>query len=196
MRKSCATGSAACAASLARRRDRRMSASSSSMASRSLCTTGQEAAMAAQLAARHHPRRRRDRRGCHLQCAHHPLRAAFGFTFAPEARGLPADFEVRGEVVMPIEGFLKINREREEQGLAPAANPRNAAAGTIRTLEPNIVAQRRLDFYGYFALRNGENIFWRAVESAGCALGRRLPRQSAPQGRRLPRRSARVHRQG
>jgi DNA ligase (NAD+) len=82
-----------------------------------------------------------------------------------ERAGMPAEFEVRGEVVMPIEGFLKLNREREQQGLAPAANPRNAAAGTIRTLEPNIVAQRRLDFYGYFALRNGENIFGEQLQA-------------------------------
>ena len=74
--------------------------------------------------------------------------------------GLPAQFEVRGEVVMPISGFLRMNEERESQGLAPAANPRNAAAGTIRTLEPIIVAQRRLDFYAYFALdANGEPLF-------------------------------------
>ena len=65
---------------------------------------------------------------------------------------LPADFEVRGEVVMPQAAFLKMNEEREAQGLSPAANPRNAAAGTIRTMEPNIVAQRRLDFYAYFLL--------------------------------------------
>ena len=67
--------------------------------------------------------------------------------------GLPASFEVRGEVVMPHAAFRRLNQEREAQGLAPAANPRNAAAGTIRTLEPNIVAQRRLDFYAYFLLR-------------------------------------------
>jgi len=73
---------------------------------------------------------------------------------------LPATFEVRGEVVMPLAAFIKANEEREAQGLAPAANPRNYAAGTIRTLEPNIVAQRRLDFYAYFALTpTGENIF-------------------------------------
>ncbi len=65
---------------------------------------------------------------------------------------LPPTFEVRGEVVMPLKAFMKANEEREAQGLAPAANPRNYAAGTIRTLEPNIVAQRRLDFYAYFAL--------------------------------------------
>ena len=68
------------------------------------------------------------------------------------AAGLPAGFEVRGEVILPHPAFRKLNDEREAQGLAPAANPRNAAAGTIRTLEPNIVAQRRLDFYAYFLL--------------------------------------------
>ncbi len=72
---------------------------------------------------------------------------------------LPQTFEVRGEVVMPDEAFLKLNQERVAQGQAPAANARNAAAGTIRTLEPNIVAQRRLDFYAYFALVQGEPIF-------------------------------------
>jgi DNA ligase (NAD+) len=77
---------------------------------------------------------------------------------------LPVPFEVRGEVVMPTSAFLKLNQERESMGQAPAANPRNAAAGTIRTIEPNIVAQRRLDFYGYFALQlapgaEGENAF-------------------------------------
>src|ERR1700733_6905468 len=73
---------------------------------------------------------------------------------------LPQSFEVRGEVILPDDAFLKMNREREEQGLTPAANPRNAAAGTIRTLEPNIVAQRRLDFYAYFAQTEaGETLF-------------------------------------
>jgi len=77
-----------------------------------------------------------------------------------EKAGLPENFEVRGEVVMPFTAFAKMNEEREAQGLAPAANPRNAAAGTIRTLEPNIVAQRRLDFYAYFALTvTGESLF-------------------------------------
>ncbi len=82
--------------------------------------------------------------------------------------GLPQSFEVRGEVIFPDEAFLKLNREREENGLAPAANARNAAAGTIRTLEPNIVAQRRLDFYAYFALEKGESAFatqWAALEA-------------------------------
>ena len=73
---------------------------------------------------------------------------------------LPPAFEVRGEVVMPLAAFLKWNEEREAAGLAPAANPRNGAAGTIRTKEPSAVAQRRLDFYGYFALTSaGESLF-------------------------------------
>jgi DNA ligase (NAD+) len=83
---------------------------------------------------------------------------------------LPVPFEVRGEVVMPFAAFLKMNQEREALGQTPAANPRNAAAGTIRTIEPNIVAQRRLDFYGYFALQlasgsEGENVFPTQVET-------------------------------
>jgi DNA ligase (NAD+) len=79
--------------------------------------------------------------------------------FLPEAKlraaGLPESFEVRGECVMPQAAFARLNEEREAAGQAPAANPRNAAAGTIRTLEPNIVAQRRLDFYAYFLLEGG-----------------------------------------
>jgi DNA ligase (NAD+) len=73
-----------------------------------------------------------------------------------KAAHLPQDFEVRGEVVLPQAAFAKMNEQRVAQGLAPAVNPRNAAAGTIRTLEPNIVAQRRLDFYAYFLL-HGES---------------------------------------
>jgi DNA ligase (NAD+) len=70
--------------------------------------------------------------------------------------GLPQSFEVRGEVVMPETAFLKMNEEREKQGLIPAVNPRNAAAGTLRTVEPSIVAKRRLDLYAYFLLSGGE----------------------------------------
>jgi DNA ligase (NAD+) len=72
--------------------------------------------------------------------------------------GRPAGqaFEVRGEVVMPLASFRKANEERIAAGLAPAANPRNFAAGTLRTLDTKVVAQRRLDFYAYFLLQNGE----------------------------------------
>jgi DNA ligase (NAD+) len=70
--------------------------------------------------------------------------------------GVPADFEARGEVIMPLAAFKKMNDDRAAQNLSTFANPRNAAAGTIRVLEPNIVAQRRLDFYSYFLLVKGK----------------------------------------
>jgi DNA ligase (NAD+) len=73
-----------------------------------------------------------------------------------KAAGLPESFEVRGEVILPQAAFVKMNEDRVAAGMAPAVNPRNAAAGTIRTLEPNIVAQRRLDFYAYLLLQDGD----------------------------------------
>jgi DNA ligase (NAD+) len=75
-----------------------------------------------------------------------------------KAAHLPTTFEVRGEVILPQTAFVKMNEDRVAQGLAPAVNPRNAAAGTIRTLEPSIVAQRRLDFYAYFLLQDGDTL--------------------------------------
>src|SRR5664279_316501 len=73
--------------------------------------------------------------------------------------GLPRDFEVRGELLMPLKSFERMNEEREEQGLPVFANPRNATAGTVRTLEPNVTAQRRLDFFAYGLLADGKAIF-------------------------------------
>ena len=73
-----------------------------------------------------------------------------------KSASLPQAFEVRGEVVLPQKAFEQMNAEREAAGQAPAANPRNAAAGTIRTVEPSIVAQRRLEFFAYFLLRDGD----------------------------------------
>lgn len=65
-------------------------------------------------------------------------------------------FEVRGEVVMPLVSFQRLNEEREQAGLPLAVNPRNAAAGTLRTLEPSIVAKRQLVFFAYFMLQEGD----------------------------------------
>ncbi len=66
----------------------------------------------------------------------------------------PAVFEVRGEVYMEKKGFAKLNADRAEQGLAPFANPRNAAAGSLKQLDPAMVATRPLGvvFYGTGAL--------------------------------------------
>jgi len=90
--------------------------------------------------------------------------------------GLPQAFEVRGEAVMPLSAFQRMNEEREREGLAPAVNPRNAAAGTLRTLDAKIVARRRLDVYAYFLLVEGE--YWpqgqRATLDALTTLGFRV----------------------
>jgi DNA ligase (NAD+) len=66
----------------------------------------------------------------------------------------PDVLEVRGEVYLPKETFARINAERDELGLPTFANPRNAAAGTLKQLDPNIVAERKLSavFYGYGAV--------------------------------------------
>jgi DNA ligase (NAD+) len=75
-----------------------------------------------------------------------------------KAAGLPPAFEVRGEAVMPEAAFERLNEELAGKGLALAVNPRNAAAGTLRTLDRTTVANRRLDFYAYFLLVDGD--FW------------------------------------
>jgi DNA ligase (NAD+) len=64
-------------------------------------------------------------------------------------KGAPPRFEVRGEVYLPKAGFQKLNKERENEGLPLFANPRNAAAGSIRQLDPKITAKRNLDIYVY-----------------------------------------------
>ncbi|HIK22493.1 MAG TPA: NAD-dependent DNA ligase LigA [Thermosynechococcus sp. M3746_W2019_013] len=61
----------------------------------------------------------------------------------------PPVVEVRGEAFLPLERFHQLNQERQAQGESPFANPRNAAAGTLRQLDPRIVAQRQLDFFAY-----------------------------------------------
>jgi DNA ligase (NAD+) len=68
----------------------------------------------------------------------------------------PEKFEIRGEILMPWDVFDTLNREREEQEESLFANPRNAAAGTLKLQNPALVASRRLDSYLYYML--GENL--------------------------------------
>jgi DNA ligase (NAD+) len=84
-----------------------------------------------------------------------------------KAAGIPAYFEVRGEMLMPLAAFRKMNEQREDKGLSLFANPRNATAGTVRQLEPSVVAQRRLDYFAYMLLRDGRTFFERHWESLG-----------------------------
>ena len=86
--------------------------------------------------------------------------------------GLTPPFEVRGEVLMPTKSFVAMNEQREDSGLQAFANPRNAAAGAVRVLEPNVTAQRKLDFYSYFLLQDGRTARatqWEALESLSAA---------------------------
>ncbi len=67
----------------------------------------------------------------------------------PQGVALPTLMEVRGEVYLPRAAFRRLNRERPAQGEPLFANPRNAAAGSLKQLDPRIVAQRRLDLFCY-----------------------------------------------
>ena len=87
--------------------------------------------------------------------------------------GIPVNFEVRGELLMPTAAFKKVNEERERKGLATFANPRNFTAGTVRQLDANMTADRRMDFFPYILLAQGRTYFDRhsktldALVSAG-----------------------------
>ncbi len=66
--------------------------------------------------------------------------------------GWPAEFEIRGEILMPWKVFEELNAERERAGEPLFANPRNAASGTLKLMDPAEVAKRKLDAYLYFML--------------------------------------------
>lgn len=68
----------------------------------------------------------------------------------------PPEFEIRGEILLPFSVFDMLNREREEIGEQPFANPRNAASGTLKLQNSSIVSSRRLDAYLYYIL--GDNL--------------------------------------
>jgi DNA ligase (NAD+) len=70
----------------------------------------------------------------------------------------PREIEVRGEIYLPFESFEKINKEKGEKGEPLFANPRNAAAGSLRTLNPREVASRRLDLFLYYIFIEGEEM--------------------------------------
>lgn len=70
--------------------------------------------------------------------------------------GFPQEFEIRGEIFMPLSVFNELNAQRLKEGETPFANPRNAAAGTLKLLDSRVVAQRKLDCFLYFVL--GEDL--------------------------------------
>src|SRR5258708_28131724 len=74
-------------------------------------------------------------------------------------------FEVRGEVMMTRKAFEALNRLQEQTGGKLFVNARNSAAGAVRMLDPSITAQRRLDFFAYYLLRDGRPAFPKHSES-------------------------------
>ena len=70
----------------------------------------------------------------------------------------PKEIEVRGEIYLPFRSFEKINKEREKKGEPLFANPRNAAAGSLRTLDPREVASRQLDLFLYYIFVEGKEM--------------------------------------
>ncbi len=79
-----------------------------------------------------------------------------------------AAFEARGEVVMTKHAFERVNRECDENGQRRFANPRNAAAGALRNLDPRVTASRRLEYFAYFLLVEGDFYYpthWDSLEA-------------------------------
>ena len=84
------------------------------------------------------------------------------------AAGVPEDFEVRGEVVMPRVAFARLNEQQSAEEKRLFANPRNAAAGSLRMLDAAVTLSRHLDFYPYLLLADGAAVFgshWEALEA-------------------------------
>ncbi|MCA8830064.1 NAD-dependent DNA ligase LigA [Hymenobacter sp. BT728] len=77
----------------------------------------------------------------------------------PEGAPQPPEFEVRGEIFMPLPVFAELNQEREANGEALLANPRNAASGALKLQDSALVAARKLRFYAYSFLMPGRNQF-------------------------------------
>jgi DNA ligase (NAD+) len=78
---------------------------------------------------------------------------------------LKGDFEVRGEILMPRKSFEAMNRQQEQSGGKIFANPRSAAAGSVRVLDPSITASRRLEFFAYYLLVDGKVPFAKHSDS-------------------------------
>lgn len=84
------------------------------------------------------------------------------------SQDVPDEFEIRGEIFMPISSFQKMNEQRVEEGLEPFANPRNSASGTLKMQDSSIVASRGLDIFLYFVL-TGDKRFETHYESIQAA---------------------------
>lgn len=73
----------------------------------------------------------------------------------PEGEAVPELLDVRGEVYMPRQAFMRLNEQRAERGESEFANPRNAAAGSLRQMDPQVTASRSLSFFAYYLVGEG-----------------------------------------
>lgn len=73
----------------------------------------------------------------------------------PDGETVPELLDVRGEVYMPRQAFMRLNEQRAERGESEFANPRNAAAGSLRQLDPQVTASRSLNFFAYYLVGEG-----------------------------------------
>lgn len=111
-----------------------------------------------------------------------PLRLRHGKGFEDFLRGRT---EIRGEVVMYKDHFKKLNEEREKEGLPKFANPRNLAAGTIRQLDPKLVAARPLQFHAYDLLRQNtaetptNDFIYEAIRELGLIANKEAKKMSS-----------------
>ncbi len=96
-----------------------------------------------------------------------------------QGEAYPDDFEIRGEILLPFKEFERINAERLEAGESPFANPRNAASGTLKQLDPKVVSERRLDAFFYYVpeqpeLPNSHNERLKQCEAWGFKISKAM----------------------
>ncbi len=89
---------------------------------------------------------------------------------------VPSDFEIRGEIFLPLQEFERLNKERAKESLALYANPRNTASGTLKLQDSKVVSKRNLDcyLYGMYEERSSYTSHYQAVLGAG-KMGFKVP---------------------
>jgi DNA ligase (NAD+) len=109
----------------------------------------------------------------------HNIRTIRSIPLRLHGENFPAEFEIRGEVILPAAGFEQMNAEREKRGESPFANPRNAASGTLKMQNASLVAQRPLDCLFYY-IPGEQGVFSSQHESLERARswGFKVPRQN------------------
>ncbi len=98
----------------------------------------------------------------------HNIRTIRSIPLQLKGKDVPSEFEIRGEVILPVEGFNRLNSEREKNGDPRFANPRNAASGTLKMQNSALVAKRPLDCLFYY-IPGEQELFQTQKESLDAA---------------------------